>query len=442
MLEGENNLLTAEDQADPHRERQIGLGKRTITISKLFVGDKALWAAIFLLMLTSIVVVFSATSSMAFRAENRGHSFFSVYGTHLMHMTLGLASMIIVSHIPTKILRQYALPFLVFAIGLLVYVLVAGTSIQGAKRYIRVLGISLQPSEIARFALINYVAMTLRKKDGDYATTKTLLRITIASAIVLVLVGLNNNSTAMLIAITIYMICIMGGANRKWLFRATLLGIAFVVLFFSVISFIPQVREIGRVGTLVSRIERFKAQSGGQPINSITFPDPSGEDRQLIASQKAIANSQLRGVGPGNSELREILPEAYSDFIFCIIWEEYGVAGAFIVVSIYIFLFFTIGKIARRTQSVYKSLLILGIAIIITLQAILHMMVSTNLFPITGQNLPFISRGGTSYIMTAAYFGVVLAVSNENKREERQRAARASGMEVEVVPEYIPEFDE
>lgn len=146
-------------------------------------------------------------------------------------------------------------------------------------------------------------------------------------------------------------------------------------------------------------------------------------------------------MGPGNSDLRNILPEAYSDFIFCIIWEEHGIFGAAFVIAVYIAFLFAVGKIARETRSVYKSLLVLGIALIITLQAFMHMMVSTNLFPITGQNLPLISRGGTSYIITCVYMGVILAVSRENEQKEQERVAKASGLEVEVATEYIPEVD-
>lgn len=411
-------------------------------ISRFFVGEQSLWVVVMLLMLISAVVVFSATSSMAFRVESRGGTFYSVYGSHLLHMFVSFVVMVIVSNIPTKFFRQYALLLLIISIALLAWVMIGGATIQGAKRYLSVGGMSFQPSEVARFALINYVAATLRKKDGVYNSPKTLLKVLLASGAVVGLIMINNNSTAMLLGLTIFAMLVMGGANRRWMGRMVLAGVAAIILLVVVLTFIPQAREIGRLGTLVSRIEDFRKQSGGAPINNITFSDTRGEDQQLVASQQAIANSRLVGVGSGNSELREILPEAYSDFIFSIIWEEYGIIGAIVIIGVYIFFFFTVGRIARWTRSVYKSLLIMGLATIITLQAILHMMVCTNLFPITGQNLPFISRGGTSYMVTAAYFGVILAVSHENRRDERRRSLDASGLKTEVEPEFIPEFDE
>lgn len=415
------------------------------SVSKLFVGSKAIWAVMLVLMSVSAWVVFSSTSNKAFETMNLGGSFFSVFGKHILFMCLGLLFCVIISHTPVKHFRNFSVYLLAFSVFLLAIVPFFGVEINDAKRYLVFFGVSFQPSEFVRLALINYVAAMLRKKDGEHASVKTFLLIMVPSLLICLWIAAENVSTGGILFMVVFGMAILGGANKKWMRRMALAGTAIVVLLVAVLLALPSDAEaqrklggLGRLATVKGRIERFVDQST-KPITPETFSDPTGIDAQIVAAQKAIANSGVVGVGFGNSKLRSWLPEAYSDFVYCIIIEEGGILAGLIVLLAYIVLFFTVGGIARRTRSVYKSLLVMGIGMIITLQALLHMMICTNLFPITGQNLPFVSRGGSSYLVTAVYFGILLAVSNENKMKANQELAQVSGNPV-LEPEVIPDM--
>lgn len=192
----------------------------------------------------------------------------------------------------------------------------------------------------------------------------------------------------------------------------------------------------GRLATGKARIERFFKSTDEDGESKL---DMNNKDYQIVQSKKAMARGGITGVGPGDSEARYFLPQPYSDFIYAMIVEEYGLAGSLVVLALYIILFFRIAVIAGRTNSMYLKLMLMGIGLAITLQAMINMLVATGVFPVTGQPLPFISRGGTSYIITAAYFAVLLSVSNAAEHEREHRIAEAGGVAVETeeVPEIV-----
>lgn len=409
--------------------------------NRLFIGSKAIWAIMLVLMSTSLWIVFSSTSTKAFGSWASGGGFFYMYGKHLLSMGLSIALCVAVSHIPLRFFRKYSRLFLALTFILLMYVLFRGQNLNDAKRQISVAGISFQPSELARLALINFVATRLRFKDGRHASVRNFWVIMGTTVVFCIPIFLENISTALILASVVFCISYIGGANRKLMRRLLLGGVGALALVVVLLILVPSIREGGltRLGTGYARIERFVTQVAA-PINSETFSDIEGKDLQIVSSQRAIANSHLLGVGFGKSEMRNLLPEPYSDFVFSILVEEGGILAAILVVLTYLALFFTIGGIGRRTNSVYQTLLVLGIGLIITLQAFMHMLICVNLFPITGQNLPFISRGGSSYLVTGIYFGILLAVSHDNKHKEEERIAKAGGMNQIVATEVIPEM--
>ena len=409
--------------------------------NRLFIGSKAIWAIMLVLMSISLWIVFSSTSTKAFGSWASGGGFFNMFGKHILSMGLAIGLCVAVSHIPLRFFRKYARLFLFFSFILLLYVLFRGQDLNDAKRQISLAGISFQPSELARLALINFVATQLRFKDGRHASARNFWVIFITTGLFCLPIFLENISTALILASVVFCISYMGGANRKMMRRLLLGGLGALALVIMLLVLVPSIREGGvtRLGTGYARIERFITQVGA-PINSDTYSDIDGKDLQIVSSQRAIANSHLLGVGFGKSEMRNLLPEPYSDFVFSILVEEGGIAAAILVVLTYLALFFIIGGIGRRTNSVYQTLLVQGIGLIITLQAFLHMLICVNLFPITGQNLPFISRGGSSYLVTGIYFGILLAVSHDNKRKEEERIAKAGGLNQIVATEAIPEM--
>ncbi|MDN4753439.1 FtsW/RodA/SpoVE family cell cycle protein [Porphyromonadaceae bacterium W3.11] len=432
------------------------------TLSDLFIGSRSIWGVMIVLMLVSTWVIFSASSTKAFESLNQGSSFFLFFGKHLFFMLIALCFCVGVSHIGTKYFKRYSTVILIASVFLLILVFFVGNDINDAKRSLSIGPISFQPSELARLALINYVAALLHLPKGEHASIKTFKKIAYATVLVCGIIFIDNISTAVILASVIYFMALIGRANKKMMFRTTLVAVAGFIFVAGVIIMMPDPKDIesgaaertfvgkalskvGRSSTGVMRIKRFVTQVNA-PINETTYSDSSNKDLQVVSSQKAIANGGLMGVGFGKSELRNFLPEAYSDFAFSIILEERGLLGAIIVIGAYLALFFFVGGIARESRGTYRSLLTMGIGLIITLQAIIHILICVNLFPITGQNLPFVSKGGSSYVITAIYFGILLSASNEGKIIRQREVADASGIEgmpvVEAnkVPDLTDDF--
>lgn len=408
---------------------------------ELFGGSRAIWAIMLILMAVSLWVIFSATSTDAFESWSKGNGFFKVIAKHVMYMVLAIVVCVVVSVIPIKYLRKYAPVLLFLSVIPLVLVPFIGVTLNTATRHLNLFGISFQPSELVRLTLINYVALRLSFKDGKHATERNFFYIFVPSIFICGFIFLDNISTAAILGFVIYAMALIGGANKMWMKRLFWGAVGAVALMVLVIAIMPSMSSNGkhRLGTGSNRIERFAKQFAA-PINKETYKDLKGVDQQIVASQKAIANSHFFGVGFGKSEMRNgDLPEAYSDFVFSIIVEEGGIIAALLVILAYLALFFAIGGIGRRTTSVYQTLLVLGIGLIITLQAMLHMLINVQLFPITGQNLPFISRGGSSYVVTGVYFGILLSVSKRNQERVNKQLSEVAGNSV-IMPEAVPEI--
>lgn len=428
------------------------IGRR---LGDLFLGSRAIWVIAILLMAVSLCVIFSATSTKAFSTWNAGGHFFSFFRKHILYILISIVAMIGVSHIPMRFWRNQRVAFLILLgmVVLLFLVPIVGEEINGARRSFRIAGFSLQPSEFARLALINFTAVLLTQAKY-YGSRVSFWWIAISTVLCCGIIIRDNISTAVLLGATIYILCFFGGAHKVLMRRTGLLALVGVVLAVGAILAMPDVTKdgsnehgitkmlgkVGRASTGVARIQRFANQAFA-PINEHTYSDLSGVDLQIVSAQRAIANSHLIGVGPGNSDLRNYLPEAYSDFVFAIIVEEYGIGGAFVVLLLYIVLFYVISRVAKFATTPHARLLALGIGVIILLQAIVHMLICVHLFPITGQNLPFISRGGSSYLATSVYFGILLRISEDRKIAERHMAAVATEDEriIPVRAERIPE---
>lgn len=417
-------------------------------MNRVALGDKTIWIIAILLFTFSLAVVFSATSQEAFKLEYKGGNFYGVILKHFVLILFAAFIMVVVANVPTKVFIKWSNILLGVSILLLVLVQFAGVEINGSRRWFMILGFTFQPSEIARIALINFVAVRLMNKNNYHNSIQNFWIIMVVTGIVCFLIFLENISTAALLFLTIYMLSWIGGVNRKMMWRMTYGLSAASVLILILVFAMPKSSSsgIGRTDTGSSRLTTFFSKIG-KPINTETYNDVTGRDYQVVSAQKAIANSNFWGVGPGNSELRQFLPQAFSDYVYNVIVEEYGIPGAAILLILYVVLFFRLGKLARRTDSMYKSLVLMGVGLIITLQAIINMAVAANLLPVTGQTLPFISRGGTSYVITAGYFGIVLSISNEIQKYRQLKDAQIAGMnmpevEVEAIPEIEPEEEE
>ena len=413
-------------------------------LSNLFVGDKGIWIVTFALMLISIIVVFSAVSQEAFRAENSGQNFFGQILKHLILVVCALGIIVLGSHVPSSYyLRSSTIAF-IFSLILLMLVPFIGIEINGGKRWLKIFFLTFQPSELTRLTLINFTASLLRGSDDTHSSLRVFWTIIIATGITCLLIFMENISTAVFLALIVYLMMWVGGAHRKSMRWLTIGAASVVALVVLVVMVAPKgsVIDIGRTSTGYSRLTGF-FEKIGKPINEETYDDIMGSDYQVVAAQKAIANSNVIGKGPGQSELRQFLPQAFSDYVYNVVVEEYGIFGSAGLLILYLVFFFRCGMLASRSRSMYRTLVLMGVGILVTTQAMMNMAVAANLLPVTGQTLPFISKGGSSYIITAIYFAIVQSIAHDiNKRRLYQDAAVSGHPDRIIDLEEVPELEE
>lgn len=402
-------------------------------LKTFFKGDPVIWSLVVIAMAFSAALVFSATSNTAFRAEHATGDFYAPIMSHVKHIFMALGVCLLGSRVPPKYYERYCVLALMIAFLLLIYVGISGAELNGGKRWLTLMGLQFQPSEFARLALINYTAHLLGAPG--YAKASTFWRVFAPAALICLMIFVENVSTAALIAVVIFFMAFIGGANRKRLLIVFVAGLVTLFIAVTALMLLPDSTAYklgGRLPTAKARIERFfkgKESSNNNPSKSavenvIASLDIDGKDSQTAYSQIAIANGGISGVGAGKSETRYILPHPYSDFIYSMIAEEYGVLGCLCVIFAYAVLFFRIGAIANKTQNMYPKLLLMGIGFAITIQAIVNMMVATAIIPVTGQPLPFLSRGGTSYLITSTYFAIMLSVTHHIRKNQQKAEAQ------------------
>lgn len=253
--------------------------------------------------------------------------------------------------------------------------------------------------------LLVYVARYLsRQKDKVIVFKESILQLWLPVAVVLMLILPANFSTAAIIFSMILLVCFIGGYPIKYLASIVGIGILFLSIFVLTAKAFPEAMP-NRVDTWISRIDNFSKGS-------------SEEGYQVQKAKIAIATGGIQGLGPGKSVQKSFLPQSSSDFIFAIIVEEFGLIGAGGLISFYLFLFIRILIAAKKSESIFGTLLVVGIGIPIIFRAIINMAVAVNLFPVTGQSLPLFSSGGTSIWMTCVAIGIILSVTANNEKEE------------------------
>lgn len=370
-------------------------------------GDRAIWIIILLLSVVSLLAVYSATGTLAhkYRDGDTSHYLFR----HLKLLLIGFM-VLFVTHKINYIWYKRIARFLIYlTIPLLLYTLVKGASLNEASRWIVLpgTGLSFQTSDLAKFSLIIFIARHLTNNQANIKDFKTGFQpIMLWILAVVGLIFLANFSTAaMLFLISIIMLFI-GRVRVRYIGAVLAVGLILLVVgFYSAKSF----ADYGRVGTWVNRIERFLGDDENDEGNF-----------QAEQSQIAIVKGGFLGKGPGNSEQRNFLPHPYSDFIFAIIVEEYGLGGAGLLIFLYLYLFYRIGQIVRKSTSSFGSYLAIGIGLTLTIQAFINMGVAVGIFPVTGQTLPLVSMGGTSILFTSASLGILLSISRNAIEKEKK----------------------
>ncbi len=418
-------------------------------LSRLFLGDRVIWFVFFALCIVSVVEVFSALSRLTYESG----SFIGPIAHHVAFLLMGLVVVLIVHRLPCRVFR-IILPFAVlFSIVLLVLLLSGfGITLNGASRWFNFFGIPLQPSEIAKGTMIIYTALVLSWNQTEKgAAPGTFKLIFIPTVVICGLIAPENLSTAILLFLVITLMMFIGRISAITLGKMFgVIAIASSILVSSLLALNKeQAMAIGkmpfgkRVPTWKNRIESV-IDGKTKKLSPKDFDIDA--DAQKGHANIAIATSNIIGKGPGNSVQRDFIPHAYSDFIYAIIVEELGFAGAACVMLLYILLLLRVGYIARNfKESSFPPFLAMGLALLIVVQALANMFVATGPF-VTGQPLPLISSGGTSTLVNCAYIGMILSVSRLAKKQERKRkvAAIAAPHTVEKpkpandAPEYIP----
>lgn len=402
-------------------------------LSKIFTGDKVLWGIILILFIISGVEMFSAISSSAYKAAARGSNHLVPFYGHLLHLGIGALALVIIQKIPYDKLRLIFFVAVFVSIILLILTPLVGKEVNGASRAIQLGGFELQTIEAGKFALIFCLSEILGRnyRQGDPLLKekfpmKSFLFLVGFIGIFCGLIATQNLSTAVMLGgLSILMMII---AEVDWKKIGMLIGGIFVVVFlvWAVHKALPDSWQLERFVTWENRIVDFiSGEEDSENAYKIT-----DENRQIINSEIAIAKG-YKPCGPGNSTQRDYLPLAFSDFIYAILIEEYGIIGGLFTILLYLCILARAGRVARKCdkKNLVQSLMVIGLSLLIVIQAFISMGVTVHLGPVTGQQLPLISRGGMGIILTCCYLGVIINISNSVLNENTENEISANSIE-------------
>ncbi|RIJ42564.1 FtsW/RodA/SpoVE family cell cycle protein [Pontibacter oryzae] len=367
-------------------------------LQKNLKGDSVLWGIVIAFSLISVAVVYSATGTLAYKKMEGNTEYFLFKHTFLI--LVGLAFMWAAHKIPYRYYSRLSLVALIISAPLLIVTFFYGSNINDASRWITipVINQTFQPSDLAKLALISYLASMLSKKQRELADwKKTLVPMLIWTVVICALIALTNTSTAVLLFATCMLLMFIGRVPFKYLASVVLIG---VVVGGGALA------AGQRMETAVSRFQ--------------DFMDPNEVPFQLEQSYIAIATGGVVGKGPGNSDQRDILPHPYSDFIYAIILEEYGLLGGVVVLFLYLALLYRGLVTVSKSNGAFGGLLSAGLSFSLVLQGMVNMAVAVGLGPITGLPLPLLSMGGTSLIFTGISIGIILSVSRTDDEAQRE----------------------
>ena len=399
-------------------------------IGNIFKGDKVIWMVFFFLCMISIVEVFSASSGLTYKT----HNYIGPIIYHAGTIIVGVVVAVITLNIPCSYFKLMTPFLLLISAVTLLWVLLTGTKVGDAGRWINLFGFTFQPSEIAKGSIVLAVAQILsamQREDGaDKNAFKWILWVTLPACFV---IGLENLSTAAMLFAVVILMMFIGQVPFRQLGKLIGIIAAFAILAVSMVMLVghdlnveeeqlaktEQIEQpkkknfvekmFHRADTWKSRIMKF----GKDDVTPLEYD--LDKDAQVAHANIAIVSSGVIGKGPGKSTERDFLSQAFSDFIYAIVIEELGIIGAFAVMFLYIILLYRCARIASRCENNFPAFLAMGLGLLLVIQAMFNMMVAVGLAPVTGQPLPLISKGGTSTIINCAYVGAILSVSRSAK---------------------------
>ena len=411
-------------------------------IGNIFKGDKVIWMVFFFLCMISIVEVFSASSGLTYKSQN----FISPILKHTGTIVMGLFIAVVTLNIPCKYFKLMTPFLLLISFITLLWVLMGGETINGANRVIEIPGFTFQPSEIAKGTMILAEAQILSAMQRENGADKDAFKFILWLAIpICFLIGLENLSTAAMLFGIVVIVMFIGRVPYKQIGKlvGAIGGLAVIGLLFIMLvghaetpeeaqltktESVDQTKKKGKIEKLFHRADTWKGRILNFGKGEVAPLDYDlDKDAQVAHANIAIVSSGIIGKGPGKSVERDFLSQAFSDFIYAIIVEELGIIGAAFVVFLYVILLYRCARIAGRCENNFPALLVMGLGLLLVIQAIFNMMVAVGLAPVTGQPLPLISKGGTSTIINCAYIGAILSISRSakvrsDKKEKRKLA--------------------
>lgn len=429
---------------------------------RYFQGDRSIWMIYFLLCMVSLVEVYSASSRMTFDMPNHWGPVVSHAGT----LVLGLFVILLVHNIPCKWFILFPILLIPLAAVAHAVAFLSPSELNGTSRWLNVLGFSFQPSELSKLAVIMGAASILAKAQAEFKVkkrgetrivvgavkngeAKAFKRVAILAGSFIFIIFIDNVSTACMLSLVVFAMMYIAHVPGRLLLKTIVGGMAVVALFVTLLLPLPDdtiksIPVFKRTLTLKHRILRYT--QGSDDINDgmvqvkqmdgtiVLRPMTDKERRQAkveyLLNDKnsqstyaaiAVANSNVIGLGPGNSIQRDFLQHAESDFIFAIIVEELGVVGSFVILMLYVMLLLRCGRIAAKCQRFFPAYIVMGFGIMMTLQALVNMGVAVGILPVTGQTLPLISKGGSSVLITSLYIAVILSVSRYAESADKLR---------------------
>ena len=376
----------------------------------LFKGDKTIWIVFFIICSISWVEVFSATS----RQINEAGNYWLPIIKHTIFLAAGIFVVWIMHNMKVAWIKK--LTYVIYWLGIAGLVWAQfSPKINNSARWISIMGMTFQPMELAKMGLVMITALISSKHQDEEGTDRFALnRILIYGTIPILLILKENLSTALIILLTLYAMMFVCRYPRGQMLK--ILGIAFAAGAIGLTAIISAPESLADKGSFGEKVITWKHRITDVVASKpVTAEDYVIENEQRTYANIAIASSHIFGCGPGNSKQRDFIPHAYSDFIYAIIIEELGLAGGIIVLLLYMTILYRCGKIARKCEDPYPAFLVMGVGMIITMQALLHMYISVGDF-VTGQPLPLISQGGTSVLINCVYIGIILSVSRYAKK--------------------------
>ena len=388
-------------------------------------GDKVIWIVVFLLSLISIALIYSSSSSLAYKEKTTNFAFLI---KQVQFVGMGLAALYAFYKIPLGWYRTLSYPLFIVSLVLLALTPIIGVEINGAKRWLNLGFTTIMPAEIAKITIVMYLAYALERYSLD-TFKEFLIRIIIPIGLTCILILTGSVSAALFVGMISLMILIIAGVKWNYIFKAG--GIALSALLLIILLHMAGLQLFSRLDTALSRLIRFGAKT---EISEELTPEERQKEAdktyQADMAKVAISSVGILGKGPGKSTQRYFLPHPYSDYIYTIIIEEYGLAGGTFVLMLYLWFLFRCIILTKNCTKVFSALTVSGLGLLITVQATPHILVNVGYLPVTGHTLPLLSLGGTSLVILSSAFGIILSVSrtidvtSKKKKALKQQVAQ------------------